>query len=159
MNSSFNFKHFIKAQKSSYPKALREIANGKKVSHWMWYIFPQLRGLGISRSAKKYSISGIEEAVAYLADPILGQRLIEISEILLELPSNDASEIFGHPDDLKLQSCMTLFAASVPHNTYSVFQKVLDKYFDGHPRLETGPARGLSASSALKALEEKWLML
>ncbi len=94
----------------------------------MWYIFPQIQGLGFSETSKLYAIKNIEEAEAYLAHPVLGNRLVEISEALLKLKTKNANSIFGSPDDIKLQSCMTLFC-SLP-NSHSVFQAVLDKFFE-----------------------------
>ena len=124
-----NLERFKNAQASSYDNALREVRHGRKTSHWMWYIFPQVRGLGRSSTADFYGISGKEEARAYLADPVLGARLHEISEALLELEDKDAGKIFGFPDELKLRSSMTLFAeVSGPD---SVFQQVLDAYYHG----------------------------
>ncbi len=125
----YDLERFKKAQTQDYGNALREIRNGRKKSHWMWYVFPQVRGLGHSSMADYYGISGIDEAKAYLADPVLGPRLAEISEALMELEEKDAAKIFGFPDVLKLRSCMTLFAAVSGEN--SVFQKVLDAYYQG----------------------------
>ena len=125
----FDLKRFTDAQRRDYERALSEIKNGRKRTHWMWYIFPQLRGLGVSETAYRYGISGLEEARAYLNDPVLGARLKEISEALMALDDKDASFIFGWPDDLKLRSCMTLFA--LVSEADSVFQRVLDAYFDG----------------------------
>ena len=125
----FNLERFKKAQSYDYDNALREIRSGRKRSHWMWYIFPQVRGLGHSSMADYYGISGTEEAKAYLADPILGSILFEISKSLMELDDKDAARIFGYPDVLKLRSCMTLFAAVSEED--SVFQQVLDAYYRG----------------------------
>lgn len=119
---------FIKAQEWDYENALAEIKEGHKRSHWIWYIFPQIQGLGYSSMSQFYAIKDITEARAYIEHPVLGQRLIEISGELLKLPSNDAEDVMGYPDDMKLKSCMTLFSL-VSDN--SVFQKVLDKFFDG----------------------------
>ncbi len=124
-----NLERFIDAQKSNYLVALSEIKNGRKRSHWMWYIFPQIQGLGFSGTSQFYSIKSIQEAEEYLADPILGFRLIEICNELLKLKTDDANEIFGSPDDLKLKSSMTLF--SLLPNTNNAFQLVLDKFFSG----------------------------
>ena len=124
-----NLQRFLNAQEKEYHAALSEIKNGKKQSHWMWYIFPQIAGLGFSETSKIYAIKDIHEAGEFLKDPILRSRLIEICNELLNLETNDAHTIFGTPDDLKLHSSMTLFS-SLP-NTNPVFQKVLDKYFDG----------------------------
>ncbi|WCT14697.1 DUF1810 domain-containing protein [Mucilaginibacter jinjuensis] len=125
----YNLKRFTEAQERDYELALAEIKNGRKQSHWIWYIFPQIKGLGSSDISKFYAINRIEEAEAYLKDPVLGNRLIEISQELLNLPDDNATDIFGTPDDLKLRSSMTLFA-SVPGSP-EVFQNVLDKFFDG----------------------------
>ena len=119
---------FIKAQETSYDIALSEMKNGRKRSHWMWYIFPQIKGLGFSSTAQYYAIQNKEEAERYLAHPILGKRLIEISEVLLQIKSNDASRVFGYPDDMKLRSSMTLFYLVSGDD---IFKKVLDKFFDG----------------------------
>lgn len=129
MKSNMELKRFLDAQNQVYLKALSEIKEGKKNSHWMWYIFPQIKGLGSSDTAKFYGISDLQEAASYLAHPILGKHLIEISTAVLQLDGKTASEIFGTPDDLKLRSCMTLFANV--QNTDPVFTKVLDKYFHG----------------------------
>ncbi len=129
MNDKTNLKRFIDAQETSYQTALSEIKNGRKRSHWMWYIFPQIQGLGFSETSRYYAIKDLNEAEEFLQHPLLGKRLVEISNELLKLPSGNATSIFGNPDDLKLRSCMTLFAA-VP-NADPVFQSVLDKFFNG----------------------------
>jgi uncharacterized protein (DUF1810 family) len=120
---------FRKAQENSYDSALREIQNGRKQSHWIWFIFPQIAGLGYSQTAQYYAIADLDEAKEFLNDNMLGKNLIEISEALLELESNDATEVMGWPDDLKLRSSMTLFALADPE--CEVFQKVLDKFYGG----------------------------
>ena len=120
---------FVKAQEHDYAQALREIRAGRKRSHWMWYIFPQIQGLGFSSTAQYYAIRDLNEAKAYLAHPVLGPRLKEISEALLELDGLSAHEIFGYPDDLKLRSCMTLFCLA--DLNCDIFEKVLNKYYDG----------------------------
>ncbi len=125
----YQLERFKKAQEYDYGNALCEIRRGQKRGHWMWYIFPQMRGLGHSSMADYYGISYLDEARAYLADPVLGPRLLEISETLMELEDKDAVKIFGFPDVLKLRSCMTLFAAVTENN--SVFQRVLDAYYHG----------------------------
>ena len=104
---------FKKAQEHDYETALAEIRSGQKQSHWMWYIFPQLDGLGFSEISQYYGIKGIEEARAYLADDFLRSHLVEISERLLALESNNATQVMGYPDDLKLKSSMTLFFACI----------------------------------------------
>ena len=131
MMDYWNLERFKKAQEHSYQYALEEIRNGRKESHWMWYIFPQMRGLGQTELAHCYGISCLEEAKAYLNDEVLSSRLIEISEVLLQLEDKNAEKIFGWPDVLKLRSCMTLFAKA-SGRTDSVFQKVLDVYYDGN---------------------------
>ena len=127
---------FKKAQERDYETALAEIRSGQKQSHWMWYIFPQLKGLGFSEISQYYGIKGIEEARAYLADDFLRSHLVEISESLLALESNNATQVMGYPDDLKLKSSMTLFLlATGCDSKYEkearVFKAVLEKYFDG----------------------------
>ena len=131
----FNLDRFKKAQSRDYATALSEIKNGRKESHWMWYIFPQLKGLGFSSMADFYGIDGLAEAKAYMADELLRGRLVEISEALLSLPSSDAREVMGYPDDLKLKSCMTLFMEAAPE--IDVFGKVLEKFFGGEKDLKT----------------------
>ena len=124
-----NLKRFIDAQEADYSVALSEIKKGRKQSHWMWYIFPQIQGLGFTETSRFYAIKDIYEAKEFLMHPILGGRLIEICNKLLELESNDAHKIFGSPDDLKLKSSMTLFSSL--QNSNPVFQSVLNKFFDG----------------------------
>ena len=119
---------FVQAQEGSYARALQEIKNGRKTSHWMWYIFPQLGGLGHSQTARYYAIRDRAEAAAYMAHPVLGSRLLEISSELLKLKSSDAREIMGWPDDLKLKSSMTLFGLV---SREPVFRQVLEQYFGG----------------------------
>ncbi|RGX21332.1 DUF1810 domain-containing protein [Enterocloster asparagiformis] len=119
---------FVQAQEGSYARALQEIKNGRKTSHWMWYIFPQLSGLGHSQTARYYAIRDRAEAAAYMAHPVLGSRLLEISSELLKLKSSDAREIMGWPDDLKLKSSMTLFGLV---SREPVFRQVLEQYFGG----------------------------
>ena len=120
---------FLEAQESDYARALAEIKSGRKRSHWMWYIFPQIAGLGYSSTSKFYAIRNRTEAESYLAHPILGARIVEISNALLEIEEKTANQIFGSPDDMKLKSSMTLFGAL--DETNPVFRKVLEKYFDG----------------------------
>ena len=126
---AYNLSRFHKAQQSSYKTALAEIRSGRKRSHWIWYIFPQIQGLGFSSTAQYYAIENLEEAKAYLADPVLRERLLEISNALLALDSCDPSEVMGYPDDLKLRSSMTLFSLAEPECT--VFRDVLDKFYNG----------------------------
>lgn len=119
---------FVQAQNEVYSLALNEIKSGRKRSHWMWYIFPQLKGLGHSYNSKFYGISGAEEAKEYLDHPILGQRLREVSNAILNLATDDALEVFGGIDSRKLKSSMTLFDLVSPND---IFARVLDKYFNG----------------------------
>jgi len=126
---------FLKAQEQDYEQALREIRSGRKRSHWMWYIFPQIQGLGFSPTAQYYAIRDLQEARDYLAHPVLGTRLKEISSALLDLNGLSASEIFGYPDDLKLRSSMTLFRMADWNEP--VFLEVLEKYYDGKPDART----------------------
>lgn len=125
---------FVQAQADSYVHALREIKSGRKTSHWMWYIFPQLSGLGHSQTARYYAIRDRAEAEAYLAHPVLGKRLLEISSELLKLESSDATAVMGWPDDLKLKSSMTLFSLV---SREPVFRQVLEKYFRGEEDVYT----------------------
>jgi len=129
MPDPYHLERFKAAQSTSYASALMEIRQGRKQTHWMWYIFPQIQGLGFSDLSKFYAIKNIHEAEAYLKDPLLGSRLVEISNALLSLPNHNARLIMGNPDDVKLKSCMTLFAA-LP-GTDPVFQDVLEKFFQG----------------------------
>ena len=127
---------FKKAQEHDYETALAEIRSGQKQSHWMWYIFPQLDGLGFSEISQYYGIKGIEEARAYLADDLLRSHLVEISESLLALESNNATLVMGYPDDLKLKSSMTLFLLAAERDSKyekeaQVFKSVLKKFFVG----------------------------
>lgn len=126
---NYEISRFTKAHQSDYHRALSEIKNGKKESHWMWYIFPQIKGLGRSSMSEYYGIQDLDEAKAYLADPILGKHLIEICNALLSLDTNDATEVMGRPDDRKLKSSMTLFDTAT--ESLDVFQMVLDKYYHG----------------------------
>lgn len=127
--SNGNLKRFLDAQQRDYATALTEIKSGRKRSHWIWYIFPQIGGLGYSEMSKRYAIKDLPEAIAYLAHPVLGMRLIEISNVFLALKSVSATGVMGNPDDLKLRSSMTLFS-QVP-GADPVFEAVLKKYFQG----------------------------
>lgn len=127
----FNLDRFVSAQSAVFDRALTEILNGRKETHWMWFIFPQLVGLGSSAMATRYGITSADEARAYLAHPILGPRLIEITRAVLALDNRSAREIFGSPDDMKLRSCATLFTHVSPEK--SVFHQILDKYYNGEP--------------------------
>ncbi|SFU86563.1 DUF1810 domain-containing protein [Pseudoduganella namucuonensis] len=127
----FELERFLEAQAPVYSAVLRELSTGRKRSHWMWFIFPQLAGLGHSAMAQRYAISGLAEARAYLAHPVLGPRLRECSELVAAVPDASAHDIFGSPDDLKFRSCMTLFARAAPGD--AIFQRCLDSFFSGHP--------------------------
>ena len=125
----FNLKRFTSAQESIYDCALAELRRGLKQSHWMWFIFPQIIGLGSNYNSRFYAISGIEEARQFLQHPILGKRLLECTGSVLAVDGRSASDIFGYPDDLKLKSSMTLFACVA--DPCSVFVRIIDKYFKG----------------------------
>lgn len=126
-----NLNRFLTAQENEYEQSLSEIKSGRKRSHWMWYIFPQYKGLGYSETSKYYSIQDLNEARDYLTHPILGSRLREITNELVIIEENNANTIFGSPDDMKLKSSMTLFA-SVDTSDEKPFNKILDKFFHGH---------------------------
>jgi uncharacterized protein (DUF1810 family) len=125
----YELSRFVQAQRGDYDRALTELEGGRKRTHWIWYVFPQLDGLGMSAMSRRYAIKSLDEARAYLEHPVLGPRLIECAEAVLRLEGRSARDIFGSPDDLKMRSCATLFAAvSSPG---SVFERLLDKYYDG----------------------------
>ncbi|QHV97905.1 DUF1810 family protein [Spirosoma endbachense] len=130
-----DLKRFLNAQERDYARAFVEIKNGRKQSHWMWFIFPQIAGLGLSETAKFYAIKDLAEATAYLQHPLLGSRLVEIVRALLAVEGRTASQIMGSPDDLKLRSSMTLF--SLIEGADPVFQQVLEKYYEGEPDQKT----------------------
>jgi uncharacterized protein (DUF1810 family) len=127
----FDLNRFIDAQDADYAVALAEIRAGRKRSHWMWYVFPQITGLGFSPTSQHFAIKSLAEARAYLAHPILGPRLQQCAEALLALHGRSAHDIFGSPDDMKLRSSATLFAQASPPG--SPFHKIIDQYFDGRP--------------------------
>ena len=129
MNDIYDLSRFVRAQQDDYERALSEITNGQKRTHWMWYIFPQLDGLAFSPTAKRYAIKSVEEARAYLEHPILGPRLLNCAEAVVGVEGRSAAEIFGSPDDLKLKSCATLFSFVAPPG--SVFDRLLEKYYRG----------------------------
>jgi uncharacterized protein (DUF1810 family) len=120
---------FVDAQQDVHERALAELRAGRKRSHWMWFVFPQIAGLGLSATAQRYAIAGLAEAREYLAHPVLGPRLVESAETLLGVEGRTAEQIFGYPDDLKLRSSMTLFAHAAEDP--AVFRAVLDRYYDG----------------------------
>jgi len=129
MEDYFELDRFVNAQSNYYEKALEEIKNGRKQSHWMWYIFPQYKELGRSVTSIKYAIKSKEEAISYLNHPILGKRLEEVTRAFLSLENKTAYEVLGGPDDLKIKSSMTLF--DIVQNETDLFASVLAKYFDG----------------------------
>jgi uncharacterized protein (DUF1810 family) len=134
-DSTGSLDRFINAQNESYDEIIRELKNGEKVTHWMWYVFPQIAGLGQSAIAKFYAIQDASEAQAYLDHPILGKRLLECTKIVLAIKGKSALEIFGNVDAMKLRSSMTLFM-SVAGSDF-VFQEAIDKYFDEEPDEKT----------------------
>lgn len=127
-NDSFDLQRFVTAQAPVYATVCDELRRGRKESHWMWFIFPQIAGLGISAMSRKYSISGLDEARAYLAHPVLGPRLIECTR-LVGVSGRSIEDIFGAPDDMKFRSSMTLFAKA--QNGEGAYQGAIDRYFDG----------------------------
>jgi uncharacterized protein (DUF1810 family) len=130
-----NLDRFHDAQEDTYRSALNELRAGWKQGHWMWFIFPQLDGLGHSSTACFYAIENLDEAAAYLADPVLGPRLIECCETLLLHPDRSARDMLGSPDDLKLRSCATLFAQV--HPTHPIFERILSTFYPTGPDLRT----------------------
>ncbi len=129
MHKQFNLERFIEAQEPVYATVLNELESGHKRSHWMWYIFPQIAGLGSSATAQKYAIESLDEAAAYLAHPVLGKRLRECSALVLALHGHDIAAVFGSPDDRKFHSSMTLFSEVAPDE--AVFQDCINEFFDG----------------------------
>ncbi len=130
MTDPFDLERFVRAQDGGvYDQALRELRAGDKRGHWMWFVFPQIAGLGRSPMAQRYAVSGLEEARAYLAHPVLGPRLVECAQALLELSGRDPVRVLGSVDAVKLRSSMTLFEAAAPDER--VFAEVLERYFDG----------------------------
>ena len=132
---SHDLDRFTEAQEAVYARALAEIRGGRKRSHWMWFVFPQVAGLGMSATSRRYAIRDLAEAKAYLEHPVLGPRLAECAEAALGVAGRSALEVFGSPDDMKLRSCATLFAQVSPPG--SVFHRLLDKYFAGDPDEKT----------------------
>ncbi|MGH1352933.1 MAG: DUF1810 domain-containing protein [Methyloligellaceae bacterium] len=129
MNDPFNLTRFIEAQDPVYERVCLELSQGKKVSHWMWFIFPQIQGLGRTSTAKKYAISSLEEAKDYLQHPVLGERLLECTDLVIQISKRNIEDIFYNPDNLKFHSSMTLFVLAA--NEKHIFTQALDKYFDG----------------------------
>ncbi len=131
MSDPYDLRRFVEAQRTSYEAALSELRSGRKASHWMWYIFPQIAGLGMSAMSQHYSISCLDEARAYLDHPVLGPRLVECTRAVSAVEGRTAYEFLGSPDDMKFHSCLTLFAAAAPDNP--VFAEALAGYFGGEP--------------------------
>ncbi len=131
----YDLQRFVQAQAGVYERALAEIRSGRKRSHWMWFIFPQYQGLGFSATSQRYAIKSLAEAEAYLKHPLLGPRLHECAAAALQIEGHSTHDIFGSPDDMKLRSCATLFARVSPPG--SVFEQLLDKYFNGEPDPKT----------------------
>ena len=135
MDTEFNLERFVQAQAPLYATVVKELKAGRKASHWMWFIFPQVAGLGSSVTAREFAIVSADEAAAYLAHPLLGQRLRECSALTLAIDGKQADEIFAPPDHLKFHSSMTLFAEVAPDE--AVFQDCINKFFDGEPDAAT----------------------
>ena len=131
MHADFDLQRFVEAQNPVYDQVMQELQAGRKRSHWMWYVFPQLDGLGHSAMAERYALAGIDEARAYLAHPLLGPRLQTCVTALLQHHDKSAREMLGSPDYLKLRSCLTLFAQAAPGNP--LFQLALVQFYDGEP--------------------------
>lgn len=127
----FDLDRFVAAQEFVYDRVKAELQSGRKQSHWMWFVFPQIAGLGSSDMAKRYAISSLDEARAYLAHPVLGMRLREGTALVLETNGKSAEDIFGYPDNLKFHSSMTLFARAAREDTETEFRNALDRFFDG----------------------------
>jgi uncharacterized protein (DUF1810 family) len=131
VDDRFDLERFVSAQDGVYGQALAELRAGRKRTHWMWYVFPQLAGLGSSPMAQAYAIASQEEARAYLADPVLGPRLVECVEAVNAVDDRSAGDIFGYPDELKFRSSLTLFLLAAVAEAKAPFQRALDKYFAG----------------------------
>jgi uncharacterized protein (DUF1810 family) len=139
-NDTYNLNRFLQAQEHVYSNVLTELQSGHKTTHWMWFIFSQIEGLGHSATARLYAIKSLDEASHYLNHPVLGARLVECSEIVLGIQDRSITDIFGWPDDLKLKSSMTLFSCVA--NSNPVFGKVLDRYFQGERDTRTAELLG-----------------
>jgi len=141
----YDLNRFLRAQANDYVQALSEIQSGRKRSHWIWYIFPQIDGLGFSSTSKHYAIKSLAEAKAYLAHPILGPRLIECAKAAVRIEGRSATEVFGFPDDMKVRSCATLFACVSPQG--SVFDGLLAKYYQNERDGKTLQLLGITPES------------
>lgn len=131
MTDEYNLQRFLDAQERVYDTVLAELRAGRKASHWIWFIFPQLAGLGRSSMAQQFALTSLDEAKAYLQHPVLGSRLRECTQVVLDVEGRSAEEIFGYPDYLKFRSCMTLFSTASTDN--ALFKAALLKYFHGKP--------------------------
>ncbi|KEA61778.1 hypothetical protein ADIMK_3925 [Marinobacterium lacunae] len=138
----YNLKRFLEAQERDYKVALWELKSGRKRSHWIWYVFPQIDGLGRSVMADRYAIKSLDEAKAYLDHPVLGARLNECVDAMLALEGRSARDILGMPDDMKVRSCATLFSAVAPEG--STFDKLLEKFYSGQKDTQTLRLLGLA---------------
>lgn len=125
----FDLQRFVDAQAGVIDRVREELGRGRKASHWMWFVFPQIEGLGFSPMAQRYAVNSLAEARAYLAHPVLGPRLRELTAVVIAVPNRTAHEIFGSPDDIKFRSCLTLFAEAAPGEL--VFRKALERFYDG----------------------------
>lgn len=131
MNDPFNLSRFVDAQRPVFSRVMDELRAGRKTSHWVWFVFPQLKGLGVSETAMRFGITGMGEAQAYLEHPLLGPRLVECVQVLLKHGDSSALQILGSPDDLKLRSCLTLFNEAQPES--ALYQRALDRFYCGKP--------------------------
>ena len=131
MDDPFHLQRFVDAQVPVIDRVLDELGRGRKASHWMWFVFPQIAGLGFSGMARRYAIASLDEARAYLAHPVLGPRLRDCAALVVAVQGAPIGDILGYPDDMKFRSCMTLFSRAAPGER--VFQEALDKYFEGEP--------------------------
>ena len=152
----YDLSRFVRAQQDDFEQALAEIIRGKKRTHWMWYIFPQIDGLAVSSTAKHYAIKSIDEAKAYLDHPVLGPRLLECAEAVVRVEGRSATAIFGSPDDLKLRSCATLFACVASPG--SVFDRLLEKYYRGERDRKTLQLLGIDPDDSLPSVRVSRLL-
>ena len=153
VDDPYNLQRFVAAQEGSYPQVCRELGAGHKRGHWIWFVFPQLRGLGRSPTAERFGITSLDEARAYLAQPILGPRLRECARLLTAIGDRPIAAVVGYPDDLKIRSSMTLFAAAADDDP--VFPAVLDKFYDGQPDALTLTLLSGESGSASRAAEPR----
>ena len=135
VTDAHNLQRFVEAQEPVYAAVLDELARGHKTGHWMWFIFPQIRGLAVSATSDKYAIGSMDEAVSYIRHPILGRRLEECTNLVLDLKGFPIEQVFAYPDYLKFRSCMTLFSQAVGDD--AIYERTLQKYFGGRPDQRT----------------------